>query len=120
MIKLSKRWNRIELSLTALQLGPKDLCIVITGGEPHLGAVTVAHRDSRVDNIAIGDHMEHILTSKIGKTLNHELAGSAVICCGIHFDHITKQEIEDIMRLTDHLVKELYRQLKAKIGEETQ
>ena len=107
MLQLAGKRNRIEINLTALPMGVNDLCIVLTGGEAHLGAVTVAHSGAILETISINKHLEHILTKRLGEILNKELAGSFAICCGIHYDNITKQEIEDVMDIAHELVVDL-------------
>lgn len=113
MIQINKKFNRIQLNLTAFDMG-KDVCIVLTGGEPHLGSVTLGSKKLSTETFAIGDHKEYVLTEKLGKILKKEYLGNFVLCCGIHLDNIMKEEIEDIMNLSCQMIEELCSKLKAK------
>jgi len=110
MIRISKKIGRMELNLIAIKMG-KDICVVLTGGEEHLGSVTVGSIGLCPETIAIGSHKEYFITEKLGEILREKYLGSFVICCGIHLDSITKEEISDIANLSCELVEELCNRL---------
>jgi hypothetical protein len=114
MIKISRKINRLEINLVAFNMG-KDICIVLTGGDtPHLGAVTVGSPISSIETFTFENHKENIITKVIGEILNKEYTGNFVICCGIHLDNITKQEISMSLNLCSEMTIELCEQLKMK------
>jgi hypothetical protein len=110
MIIIRKSFNRIELNLIAFEMG-NDICVVLKGGEDHLGAVTVGSPELSSETIAIGSHKEYYITEKLSKILKKKHSGSYVICCGIHLDNITKDEISTIADLSCEMVEELCRRL---------
>lgn len=110
MIIISKSFNRVELNLTAFEMG-KDICVILTGGEEHLGSVTVGSPELCSETITIGSHKEYYITEKLGKILKKRHSGNYVICCGIHLDNITKDEISTIADLSCEMVEELCKRL---------
>ncbi|WP_238916466.1 hypothetical protein [Clostridium sp. YIM B02555] len=112
MIKINRERNRVEINMIAIPMG-KDICIIVTGGDtPHLGAVTTGSRISTNETFTFPNHKEGIITKMLGEILNKEYVGSFVLCCGIHLDNITKQEISDARNLCSEMIIELCEQLK--------
>jgi len=60
MIQINRKFNRIELNLTAIEMG-KDLCIILTGGEAHLGSVTVGTKVINNETFSVKDHKEYVI-----------------------------------------------------------
>jgi hypothetical protein len=111
MISLNKNKNRIHLNLKAVPMG-SDLCVVITGGDtPHLGAVTVVSASKEPVTEAFDEHKDDAVTKLAAEILRREFAGSFAVCCGIHLDNIEKQEIADILEMSEQMVRELCRRL---------
>lgn len=112
MIQLARKHNRIEIELTAHQMG-KDLCVIITGGDtPHLGALTAASEHLDPKTIVFDTHKEYYVTEAAARILREEYDGNVVICCGIHLDDILKQEISEVLMLAEAMVRELCVKLK--------
>lgn len=106
MIKIYRTHNRIKLKLAAIEMG-KDICIILTGGEVHLGSVTVGSIGMDNETTVIKNHKEYVITKMLGDILKKEYSGSFVICCGIHLDNITKEEISDITNMCCQMTKDL-------------
>jgi 4-hydroxy-3-polyprenylbenzoate decarboxylase len=113
MIQINKRLNRIEINLTAIEMG-KDLCVIITGGDtPHLGALTAGSQSfNPPQTIVFDSHKENHVTEMAAKLLRQEYAGNFVVCCGVHLDNIEPREITDVMDLCQQLMVELCDKLK--------
>lgn len=111
MIQINRIFNRIELNLAAIEMG-KDLCIILTGGEVHLGSVTVGAKGINNETFLVKDHKEYIITEMLAEILKKEYPGSFVICCGIHIDNITKEEISDISNISCQMTEKLCSKLK--------
>jgi hypothetical protein len=109
-IILKKTQNRIELNLTVFKIG-KDFCIILTGGDAHIGAVTVGFDGHTLETIQIPRHKEHLLTIELGKMIQKKLYNNFVICCGIHLDNITGTELNEVLYLSRQLIQELCLQL---------
>lgn len=105
MIVIDKKLGRINVKLQAIKVG-QDLCIIITGGKEHIGAVTFSY-DKEASTVAFGTHKENFVTEAVGDILKDKYCGNFVICCGIHFDNITKEEIEWVKVLALKITEEL-------------
>lgn len=106
---MSKASGRITIELKATEIGA-DMLVTITGGKAHIGATalgtncgglasssvitTPGHRDDRVAKTA---------AEKLAKALGRNVT----VVSGIHYDHITKDEIDETLRLCDELVNGL-------------
>ena len=101
-----EQFSRIILDFTSIPMG-NDLCIVIAGGEvPHLGAVAVAQaRPSLQDSskwsastsvITMLGHKEDVIARSVAHTLAAKFNKNVAVCCGIHVDDITCDELDFI------------------------
>jgi len=107
MIQINKKKKRLEINMTAFQMG-KDLCVILTGGHtPHLGAVTVGSQAKVLQTFAFEQHKENIVTEIFGNILRREFGGSFAICCGIHLDNISSEEITDSIEFCREIAEEL-------------
>lgn len=113
MISLNrKKEGRLDINLIAIKIG-KDLCVLLTGGEEHLGSVTVGMTgEIETQTVTIKGHKEYVLTQKIGEILAEKYSGNFVICCGIHFDDITIEEITSVLKLSCDMTEEMCSNLK--------
>jgi hypothetical protein len=102
------QYSRIIIEFTSVPMG-NDLCVVIAGGEvPHLGAVAVAQvRPSLQDGaklsastsvITLLGHKEDVIARKVAHVLAAKLNKNVAVCCGIHVDDITPDELSFVER----------------------
>jgi hypothetical protein len=98
--------SKIAIDFTSVTMG-NDLCVVIAGGDaPHLGAAAVAQaRPSLLDSskqsattsvITLLGHKDDVIASRVAHTLAAKLNKNVVVCCGIHVDRITRDEMDSI------------------------
>lgn len=112
MIEIKREYKRIHISLKAIKMG-EDLCVILTGGDkPHLGAVTVGSSLTDLKTSTFEGHKENLLTEILGNILRKDYSGNFVICCGIHLDYISKDEIDDVLYLCGSMTNELCNKLK--------
>jgi hypothetical protein len=93
-----------------------DICVLITGGEAHLGGVTVASPKEAPITLSLGTHKEGYVTERATDILRVEYAGSFAVCSGIHYDDITQQEIVSVLELSGELTRALCRRLNREKG----
>ena len=111
MIKLDKNMGRLKINLLAINMG-KDICVLLAGGDtPHLGAITLGSNYEKGDTFSFGTHKEGIITKMFSKILQKNYSCNIAVCCGIHLENITKQEITDVYSLCTQLAEELSEQL---------
>lgn len=94
-----------------------DLNILIYGGSiPHIGAVAVAtygclahqieHFTTTVSLITLPGHKEDLLARSAAEIISKKLKKNVVVCCGIHIQNISKEEIKNISIVVENLIKE--------------
>ncbi|WP_291440542.1 hypothetical protein [Desulfovibrio sp.] len=118
-MRLTARHGRLALTLRVLRMG-RDLQVICSGGQAHIGAVAVAspqparaqEAESRVQNlISLPGHREDMLAARMARHLADALDCTVCVSAGIHFDCITKEEIERVLNLaatlTDRCVTRL-------------
>lgn len=111
MIQIKRQQGRIDIELAAHRMG-KDLCVLITGGVPHLGALTAASESLGSQSIVFDDHQEYHVTEMAVRLLRGSFDGNVVVCCGIHLDDIEKHEIAEVMKIAEEMIEELCIRLK--------
>ncbi|RTZ99185.1 MAG: hypothetical protein DSY90_02055 [Deltaproteobacteria bacterium] len=92
-----------------------DLLVSIYGGEkPHIGAVAAAHPRPSLKNPAVISatasvicytaHKEDDLAKRAAEILSAILNTRVVVTAGIHWDRLTEEGIEQIVKNSRHLV----------------
>lgn len=100
----TKKLGRMSIETTVLDMG-KDLCIIICGGEvPHLGAVAVAQarpslkdpaqRSASTSVLTLPGHKEDEIVRTVAQCFAGATGRNTVVCCGIHVDDITADELK--------------------------
>lgn len=126
MIELKQTIGRVDILLVCIPMGD-DLCIVITGGKrPHLGAVAVSQtRTSLKDKInlsastsvmALLGHKEDELARDISQKITTHMGINTTVCCGIHLDNITDEELSLVFNITNKLTLRLLDILESNRG----
>lgn len=92
--------------MKAVPMG-QDLCVIITGGEAHIGAVTSGSKTKEPETTVFGTHKEYHVTEMAARILRQEIDGNFTVCCGIHLDNIDKQEISDVMVIAEQMIRDL-------------
>ncbi len=102
--KWTESYGRVTVEAVSVPMGD-DLCIIITGGDrPHLGAVALAQaRPSLEDSsrvsastsvLTVAGHKEDLLARNAAQCVAAGLNRTVVVCCGIHVDAITPDELQ--------------------------
>ncbi len=99
--------NGIGLDISAVRMG-EDLSVTISGGtKPHIGCCVLAvPRPSLADSNQISStssilnvcgHKDDIIAKAVAEKLSSTLNCIVTVSCGIHFDQITKDQMEAIL-----------------------
>ena len=111
-LKFEKPFKSGIISLTCFKLG-KDLQLIISGGQAHIGAVALAVCYDRnraavnVSQIAVYGHREDALCREVAATLSKGLKTTVAVSAGIHFDGLLEEDIAEIMQISKELTEEL-------------
>ena len=87
--------------------------VLIEGGDKgHIGAVAVARGGEIVESVCFPGHREDIVCESWAKEISGLVPGPAVVEAGIHYDGITKGQIEEVMEVLTAQRKELMEELR--------
>ena len=98
----------------------EDIVIIIGGGETHIGAVGVStpavsphFKDKIVSSsiITLPGHKDDIVCKLIGEKISKKLNKNICVITGIHYDNLTKEEIEEILNLCNMLIDKILEKL---------
>ena len=101
--------GRIQVTLTAVEIGD-DLLVTITGGKGHIGAAALGTNAGGLASssvITTPGHRDDRVAKDAAEKLAKALKKNVVVVSGIHFDNITKEEIDEVLRLCKEMVGSL-------------
>ena len=122
MKTIIKKFKCHNIECSIIKMG-NDFNISIYGGDiPHIGALALGiprqslydetQISSSVSLLTITGHKEDLIVQKAAKKLSKELNSTVSVCCGIHIENITFEEIKELDILIDELIDELIIALK--------
>lgn len=86
---------------------PKDIHILLTGGSlPHIGAISIFEEGLERTFVQLPDHKDGVVSQKWAKELSRLFKTKVTVNCGIHYDHLTKDKIQELVKLTEEMLKE--------------
>ena len=109
--------GRLNISLQAFRLG-RDLQVLCGGGASHIGAVALAApaqghalqqdhtaRPARVESrlLALPGHKEDALALRMAQSMAEALHCAVCVSAGIHYDNITRAEIQQVEQMAQDL-----------------
>lgn len=100
--------GRIRLDVTARLMG-SDFLVVLTGGQAHAGGCALAETNTPAKSVTAAGHRDAELAEYMANFLRQKLSGTIIVVAGVHYDAITRDEI--------NLVFSLCRNLAESIGE---
>ena len=78
----------------------RDLLVLITGGKEHLGSVS-----SKAFSFSFPGHRDSVISDAAAASISAALNTNCVVLCGIHFDNITREQIEEVVRKGEKLAE---------------
>jgi gallate decarboxylase subunit D len=112
--------GRCRLHARLIPMGD-HLLVTLSGGKAHIGAVSLAEPNSpgnhsvsksaSVSTLTRTNHKEDVIARNTASNISSHLGIPVLVCCGIHLDEITVDEIEDInrnaMRLQEKIIESI-------------
>lgn len=87
--------------------------VLIAGGEKsHIGAISYARPDEPIETIQFPGHKEGIISSTYARTLSERLKETVCAECGIHYDNLKKEQIEQVVKVCQKLLDQLTESMK--------
>ena len=77
------------------------------GDKPHIGAVGILDPAGKTTVIQFEEHREGVLCQQWCEALAKAGRIPAVMSAGVHYDNVSKEEIVQIVRLCDELLKDM-------------
>lgn len=109
-IVLEEGREKQQVNLMCLEVG-KDLQIIISGGESHIGAVGlgVCYGMDKANSsvISVHGHREDELVKKAAYRLSKALRKNVAVSAGIHYNDLSGNDISTILANVDRLVDRL-------------
>lgn len=82
--------------------------VLLFGGcKSHVGAISYTNQHQDVQTIQFIGHRDGAVSENWAVRLRKISKGTVVVCCGIHYDHVSQKEIEQIVDKTNELLKEV-------------
>lgn len=86
--------------------------VLITGGEKsHIGAISYAYPDHPVSTIQFPGHKDGIVSEQWARELYQLLGETVCVECGIHYDNLKKDEIEEVVKVCKEMLSKLTRNI---------
>ena len=87
---------------------PNGLQVTIYGGTlPHIGAVSVVDPQGNVTTRQFPTHKDGVVSEKWAKALLEAGYCPAVVTAGIHYDGLSREQIDQVVALTSEMLAEL-------------
>jgi hypothetical protein len=89
-----------------------DIVIIIGGGKSHIGAVGVSFPTVSIINgdttittsvITLPSHKDDIVAKMVSETVAKKLNKKVIVIAGIHFDNLSKNDIDTILKACNEL-----------------
>lgn len=92
---------------------PSGLQVTVYGGTlPHIGAVSVVDPQGSITTQQFPTHKDGVVSERWAKALSEAGYRPAVVAAGIHYDDLSREQIGDVVKLTDDMLGELLHTLR--------
>ena len=97
----------ISAKVTVLAHG---MSVLLTGGDAsHVGAIALADEEGRIKTIGLNGHKEQIIGERWAEELYRIKKEPVSVTAGIHYDKLTKEQIENVVNETNVMLEEVKR-----------
>lgn len=84
------------------------ITVSVSGGDrSHIGAVSIADPEGRINTITFPEHKETVIAEKWALEIWQKLHQPVAVSAGIHYDGISKAQIGQVLDATDSILKNL-------------
>lgn len=110
MICVKRQFMGFDITAGA-QLVGDDWHLRISGGDtPHIGSVTFAWLENDivlVKSLVRPHHKDHIIGESFAKAIAEVTKCAVAVEAGIHFDHLSRIEIDAVVALTNEMLTDV-------------
>jgi hypothetical protein len=97
------------VTLTHLFIGD-DLLVIITGGDEHIGGVSLLENNS-FSTISKKNHKDTVISKMLAPIIYDTLKRDVLVVCGIHIDDATKEDIDILINNAQKCVEEFLKEI---------
>lgn len=88
------------------------LHVLLTGGcRTHIGAISVADPGQGLQTILFPGHKDQLISDHWAETLSARFHTRCCVVCGIHYDHATPAQLQEITVCCNRLLTRLFSDL---------
>ncbi|MEM0467447.1 MAG: hypothetical protein QXX20_07665 [Candidatus Thermoplasmatota archaeon] len=92
------------VTLERKQIG-EDLVFFLFGGEkPHIGGVVICEPGKKPHVVSFNGHYDHLVLEPVATAACAKYKTRVVVLGGIHIDHATQQEIDQVVSNCNQLI----------------
>ena len=77
------------------------------GSRTHVGAVSIASPDKKVETMEFPGHKESVITAQWAEQLSQVYNAPICVRCGIHYENATKEQIKEIVDSCEKILQKL-------------
>lgn len=104
--------REIDIQMYETQNG---ICVTIAGGDRgHIGALAFSAPDTEPQSVTFPGHKETVVCERWVKGLGSLYSGPVVVVAGIHYDRITKEQIQKVLDAMDSELAKAMEYLRAR------
>jgi len=111
IFELQKPFMEKTIYCEAIKLD-EGISVTLAGGDKaHIGAVSMVGLDGEMSSYTFPGHKETIISEKWAKEIYAKITETVLVSVGIHYDNISKADINKVLSFTDELLIELLNRL---------
>ena len=93
--------------------------VLIEGGDKgHIGAVAIAGGGNVMESIVFPSHQEDVVCRHWAEKISTVYSGSVIVEAGIHYEGITKKQIQEVLEELEKELEKLVRKILKKQWEQ--
>lgn len=82
--------------------------VLLTGGcRSHIGAVSIAEPGTAAETTVFPGHKDQFVSEPWAEALAEKTGQRACVVCGIHYDDATQEQITQILRCTERMLRQV-------------
>ncbi len=88
----------------------EDLLIIITGGDEHIGGVSLVESNS-CSSIYKKNHKDNVISDMVAPIIYNSLKKDTLVVCGIHLDDATLDDIDILINNAQDCAKKFLKEV---------
>jgi len=96
-----------KIEARAMITGEGVVVNVAGGDHSHIGSVSIVDGNGKLDSKKFEGHMDYVIGDKWALGLYEVYKVPVVVSAGIHYDYITKEDIQPVISACDNLLRDI-------------